>query len=324
MNTFHSKILLFGEYTVIHKSQALAVPFHHFSGELGFVIDHLALDIEKVLQSNQSLKLFYHYIKKRIKNAGNHLAERFNLLEFKNDIKNGLFFYSDIPIGYGIGSSGALTAAIYHRYVRDRSDFMDNSDNQKVFELKSDLAQLEAFFHGISSGLDPLVCYSDKSVLIKDKSIELIDLSFDGSKNGLSAFLIDTQTERKTGQFMEQYLLDYENKTYAKLIQDEIIPANNKCIEYFLSGNSGDLYSQLQVLSTLQYGHFQNMILPQFQPFWQQGLASGGYVVKLCGSGGGGYLLGFTKDFTSVQKLALQKQVKLLPIMPKKGVFYTP
>jgi mevalonate kinase len=31
--------------------------------------------------------------------------------------------------------------------------------------------------------------------------------------------------------------------------------------------------------------------------FWEKGLKSKKYFLKLCGSGGGGYLLGFANDF---------------------------
>jgi mevalonate kinase len=35
------------------------------------------------------------------------------LAELKNDVETGMYFDSSIPQGYGVGSSGALVAAIY-------------------------------------------------------------------------------------------------------------------------------------------------------------------------------------------------------------------
>jgi mevalonate kinase len=45
------------------------------------------------------------------------------------------------------------------------------------------------------------------------------------------------------------------------------------------------------------------MIPEKFRQVWQQGIDSGVYYLKLCGSGGGGYLLGFTRDLEQTQRL---------------------
>ncbi|MFT5953016.1 MAG: mevalonate kinase, partial [Bacteroidia bacterium] len=34
---------------------------------------------------------------------------------------------------------------------------------------------------------------------------------------------------------------------------------------------------------------------------WKHGIESGDYYLKLCGSGGGGYILGFTKDYENAK-----------------------
>ena len=47
------------------------------------------------------------------------------------------------------------------------------------------------------------------------------------------------------------------------------------------------------------------MIPAQFHGLWKKGLETNAYYLKLCGSGGGGYVLGFTKDLKAAQK-ALQ------------------
>jgi mevalonate kinase len=44
------------------------------------------------------------------------------------------------------------------------------------------------------------------------------------------------------------------------------------------------------------------MIPNAFHQFWKSGLANDAYYLKLCGSGGGGFLLGFTADWEAVQK----------------------
>jgi mevalonate kinase len=45
------------------------------------------------------------------------------------------------------------------------------------------------------------------------------------------------------------------------------------------------------------------MIPKKFHQIWQAGIESNSYYLKLCGSGGGGYILGFTEDIQKAQKV---------------------
>ncbi len=38
------------------------------------------------------------------------------------------------------------------------------------------------------------------------------------------------------------------------------------------------------------------MIPKKFHALWKKGIETNDYYLKLCGSGGGGYILGFTQD----------------------------
>jgi len=51
--------------------------------------------------------------------------------------------------------------------------------------------------------------------------------------------------------------------------------------------------------------NFKPMIPEQFHALWSKGLETNEYYLKLCGSGGGGYILGFTEDFEKA-KTALE------------------
>jgi mevalonate kinase len=45
------------------------------------------------------------------------------------------------------------------------------------------------------------------------------------------------------------------------------------------------------------------MIPDHFQELWQKGLETNAYYLKLCGSGGGGFVLGFTKDIEMAKSM---------------------
>ena len=57
------------------------------------------------------------------------------------------------------------------------------------------------------------------------------------------------------------------------------------------------LFKNIKSLSTLVLQNFQPMIPDSFHDIWLQGIESNEYYLKLCGSGGGGFMLGFTRDF---------------------------
>ena len=109
-NSFPSKILLFGEYTIIRNSNALAVPFELFEGSLVFPKKD-----SKHGQNNKDGELFA--FSKYLKNISLPFDDcSIDTDSFSFDVSQGLTFESSIPQGYGVGSSGALCSAIFQRY----------------------------------------------------------------------------------------------------------------------------------------------------------------------------------------------------------------
>ena len=49
-------------------------------------------------------------------------------------------------------------------------------------------------------------------------------------------------------------------------------------------------------------------------PAWQWGLDSGKFQLKLCGSGGGGFLLGFTTDYAAAKNYFSGLHHDLIPV----------
>ena len=93
------------------------------------------------------------------------------------------------------------------------------------------------------------------------------------------------------------------------MLQSEYIPLCNECIDSLLIG-SNTFHSMLHQLSDMQLKLFKEMIPADFYDLWVKGLSSGLFTIKLCGAGGGGYLLGYTEDFDKTQQ-AFQYLCKL-------------
>ena len=111
---FYSKILLFGEYGIIKDSKGLSIPYNFYNGALK-IDEHKTIATRK---SNDALKRFTAYLGKLQEEQPALVA--FNLEKLQADVEAGLYFDSSIPMGYGVGSSGALVAAVYDQYAKDK------------------------------------------------------------------------------------------------------------------------------------------------------------------------------------------------------------
>ena len=58
--------------------------------------------------------------------------------------------------------------------------------------------------------------------------------------------------------------------------------------------------------------YFSPMIPVSFHDLWKKGIESNAYYLKLCGSGGGGYILGFTPDYNKAQRLLKDYQPEVI------------
>ena len=292
---FYGKILLFGEYGIIHDSKGLSVPYSSYKGKL--IFDHPDKDFCK--KSNDSLSKFATYLEEL--NQDGDLLVSIDIKSLKQDIEEGICFDSTIPEGFGVGSSGALVAAIYDKYAQYKIP-QKGIENDKIVELKAILGQMESFFHGKSSGLDPLICYLNLPILIKSKT-ELDTVGIPEYSEGKGAiFLLNTGNPGSTESMVNIYLEKCKQEGFRKMLKGQFKKYNDACIEAFLNKDQAPLMANIKKLSGLLLEHFSPMIPGVFQKLWKEGLESNLYYLKLCGSGGGGYILGFTHDFDATEK----------------------
>jgi mevalonate kinase len=307
-NKFNSKILLFGEYSAIQNSMSLTLPYQEFSGRLTFEVDETTQEF--VQQSNQYLKEFSEYIETKLQSG--ELAIDLDINVFKNDIAQGLYFKSSIPQGFGVGSSGALVAAVYTKYTKNKLSLDHTPTQEDILKLKRTLSVLESYFHGNSSGVDPLICYLNLPLLINGKNgVEpvKVELSQDGKG---AIFLIDTGISRSTEPLVKYYMQRMEEHTYREFVDKQLKPFANNCIQAFLDGDKETLFAYLKLLSKFQFEHFKPMIPQLFNKLWKKGLDTGEYYLKLCGAGGGGYILGFTQNFEATKKQLKGQKIEVL------------
>lgn len=287
---FYGKILLFGEYGIIEDSMGLSIPFSDYRGKLIFECE----DEKAQADSNNSLRKFHAYLL-GLQENGELLAE-LDLSAFEQDLDNGMLFESTIPQGFGVGSSGALVAAIYSKYAVNKVDSKDNVKTDDIIELKKMFGQMESLFHGKSSGLDPLICYLNLPILIKSKTeVDTVGLPAEGSTNG-AIFLLNTGNPGETQPMVNIFLDKLKEKGFRNVMKQEFKKYNDACIEAFLKRDIKPLLDNVKQLSKVALDHFKPMIPNVFHKMWKEGIDSNAYYLKLCGSGGGGFILGFTED----------------------------
>ncbi|MDC6365521.1 MULTISPECIES: mevalonate kinase [Flavobacteriaceae] len=297
---FYSKILLFGEYGIIKDSKGLSIPYNFFKGALK--TDTNLTGVAK--DSNQGLKAYASYLEDLEKEEPNLVS--FDLESLGKDIAHGMYFDSSIPQGYGIGSSGALVAAIYDKYANNKITVLENLTREKLLRLKEIFGKMESFFHGKSSGLDPLNSYLSLPILINSKdNIESTSIPSQNKEGKGAVFLLDSGMTGETAPMVQLFMEKMKQEGFRSMIKDQFIKHTDACVEDFLSGNVKSLFGNLKQLSHVVLDHFKPMIPSKFHQLWQQGIESNDYYLKLCGSGGGGYILGFTQDLEKAKK-ALQ------------------
>lgn len=310
---FYAKILLFGEYSILCDSMALTIPYTHFRGELSFINQDKYTDYDFAVSSNRLLKEYADHIR-GLKEAG-ILKCNFNVEGFERDISKGLYFESTIPQGYGVGSSGALVAALYEKYVPDHIRGDRHLPVEDVLKLKEIFAQLESYFHGTSSGMDPLNCYIKHPLLIQNrKDVSMVGIPRNKHDKKGAIFLINTGSPGKTGPLVNIFLDKCKIDEFMSRVREEMIPLNDTCIRSLIKGETRRFFEALKDLSRFLYDHLDPMIPEAFRKIWKYGLETSTYYLKLCGSGGGGFLLGFTDDFEKARKELRNQNVEIIPV----------
>lgn len=304
---FYSKILLFGEYGIIKDSKGLSIPYNFYNGALK-VDEHPS---EQAIESNKSLKRFADYLKE-LQETNPDLV-KFDLDTLYADVEKGMYFDSSIPQGYGVGSSGALVAAIYDEYAVEKITVLENLTREKLLKLKKIFGEMESFFHGKSSGLDPLNSYLSIPILINSKdNIEPAGIPSQTSNGKGAVFLLDSGSVGETAPMVQIFMENMQQEPFRKMLKDQFVKHTDACVDDFLKGDVKSLFGNIKKLSHVVLDNFKPMIPAQFHNLWKKGIETNEYYLKLCGSGGGGYILGFTEDFEKAKKALKEYRLEVV------------
>lgn len=291
---YPSKLLLFGEYGVLLGLDALAAPFMKYSGRLELTNKEPDPDLVEYLEYLKTLKRDFPYT--------------FMLDKFEEHVNQGLRFNSNIPLSYGLGSSGALIAAIFENYIEKKS--LASITDPRA--LKTSLALLEAKYHGVSSGIDPMVSLLKKPILVR-RSGKVYQLKKPvlRKRRKLHFFLLDSKQPATTGNLVGDFLKKMEDLNFSMTFREAYTKYSNGAIRNLIDQRHAEFYEKFKQLSIFQLEQMRELIPDHVQDIFHKGLTGGNYALKVCGSGGGGYFLGVSPDKSVVDKLANENVIVL-------------
>ena len=103
-----------------------------------------------------------------------------------------------------------------------------------------------------------------------------------------------------------------KNDGFRKITDEDFAKYTDACIDNFLHGDASALFKNVKSLSKVVLKHFKPMIPNTFHELWKEGIESNDYYLKLCGSGGGGYILGFTEDYDKAKNILRDYKLELV------------
>jgi len=297
---YPAKVMLVGEYAVILGGSALTIPFTGFRALVRPVEDIPPGKEKQAQQSFEYLEKIYEYLQD-IPPGNFHASPDLENFAAKRQ-KHWLDL--DIPIGFGLGSSGTVSAAIYDLYF-------PGVDKLSLKQKKEDLALIESFFHGKSSGVDALTCHTGVALRFKSSgSIETPDFNPASLPGAYRFFLLNSEERFDTGPLVKHFLSQMEDPGFKQVMEEEYLPLNQLLLEALLREREADPAMMLKWVSDFQLKHFRQMIPDNAVDLWIEGLVSNEYYIKLNGSGGG-MMLGITHE-SFMESLEERWEKKLL------------
>ena len=124
--------------------------------------------------------------------------------------------------------------------------------------------------------------------------------------------MLNSGTPGQTQSMVSIFLEKCKNEGFRNLVKHQFKKYNDECIEAFLNKDFKPLFKSLKSLSQLVYDNFSPMIPEKFKKLWKEGIDSNSYYLKLCGSGGGGFILGFTQDFEKAESKLKEHKLQVI------------
>ena len=179
--------------------------------------------------------------------------------------------------------------------------------------LRHIFSKMESHFHGTSSGIDPVCSYTGKTIIREGDSIFMSAIP--DFPEGHKLFIVDSKKKAETAPLVKGFKNRLINDSvFASIIEKEMTKLVNICIHSLKTNFPSGFSDSMKKLSRLQLENFDAMIPDTIRQSWMEGLRREIFALKLCGSGGGGFFLGFTENWDRTARFFKQSGKKILTL----------
>src|SRR5699024_10127281 len=148
------------------------------------------------------------------------------------------------------------------RYLAKAKSFKDDLKELtflKLKELKKSLGNLESYFHGVSSGLDPLSIILNEPILYRStQDIATTKLPPPSTEKDNVIFLLDSKYPRTTARMMRLFNNLHSKKAFKEKFNQHVKENNNEAILNFLENDTDSFYHSMYNLSDFQLKYMKD------------------------------------------------------------------
>src|SRR5699024_7785618 len=145
---------------------------------------------------------------------------------------------------------------------------------------------------------DPLSIILNEPILYRStQDIATTKLPPPSTEKDNVIFLLDSKFPRTTARMMRLFNNLHSKKAFKEKFNQHVKENNNEAILNFLENDTDSFYHSMYNLSDFQLKYMKDFFPEPLQKEVAAGLNNGDYFLKLCGAGGGGFVLGFTQNW---------------------------
>ncbi|NDR69366.1 mevalonate kinase [Fructilactobacillus sanfranciscensis] len=285
----HAKVIFLGEHSAVYQKPAIVFPLPQIEAQVTI----------KPIHSNES-EIESKYFNGPLSELPtsmtgiSQLIERLNELLNPKHIKFSIQIISEIPLGRGMGSSAATSAALTRAYFAYFEKSLDKQELDNLINVE------ESITHGNPSGIDAKTVISDQPILFENGHFTPISFNTTGF-----IIIADTGISSNTKIAVDEVhnRLNY----YPELVKQEINQLGNLTEQVKLTLNNNDIKKTGQLMNDAQM-ILSNLGVSSFKldHLISVAKANDALGAKLTGSGMGGCIIALCGTLEKAQLIKKQ------------------
>lgn len=280
----HAKVIFLGEHSAVYQKPAIVFPLPQIKVEVRVIPN----------QENES-KIYSNYFNGPLSKLPSSMMGILSLIDCLNQRLNNhninfdIQIDSEIPLGRGMGSSAAISAAIVRAYFA----YFKHALNEQVLNQLINIE--EKITHGNPSGIDAKTVVSNQPILFENAKFSTISFNTTGF-----IIIADTGISSNTKVAVEQ--VQQRLTHFPERVQQEINQLGNLTEQVKATLNNNNIVQTGKIMNQAQ-SILANLGVssPEINHLIMVAKKNGALGAKLTGSGMGGCIIAITKTLNQAQ-----------------------